>query len=193
MRSIEAHSYGCVMAMLDGDVKERLIHYAMAIPEEDLFTDGSGEHGAETEPHITVKYGVHTDDPDEVAKALAGQATAGATLRGLSVFENEDFNVLKVDIDSKCLARLNKAIYDGLETTDTHPVYHPHATVAYLKKDVDYKKYFTKMFDGVAVEFTRLRWSPANGKKTWIPLSEGTAMAARDMLRLARDLIANGQ
>ena len=54
MRSIEAYSYGCVMAVLPEPLAEKVRGFAALIPDEDLYDDGSGEHGREDQPHVTV-------------------------------------------------------------------------------------------------------------------------------------------
>jgi len=149
------------MAMLPEPIANRITSFGHLIPKEDLYDDGSGEHGVEEHCHITVKYGLHTDDGEYVAGKLQGQEVAHATLGRMSVFENEKFTVLKVDIASNCLHKLNKFVSDNFDVTDSFPVYHPHATIAYLRSGVDWRKYACDMFQGTAVAFDTLLYNIA--------------------------------
>jgi 2'-5' RNA ligase len=188
-RNIEAYSYGCLMAMLPDEVATRIRGFAALIPDEDIFEDGSGEHGRETQPHITVKYGLHTDDGALVASKMSEQVVAHATLGSITAFENEKFTVLKLDIDSRCLHRLNAFVSENFEVTDKYPEYHPHATIAYLRKGADWKKYACDLFKGTEVTFDTLLFSCANDVETVVALKGTKALAARVANRVANEWI----
>jgi len=190
MRSIQAYGYGCVMAILPKPLADKVRGFSALIPDEDIYDDGTGELGREDEPHATVKYGLHTDDPEEVAAVLEGEGPATATLRGMSEFFNEKYVVLKLGVSSLDLRRMHAVISDNLKCTDTHPNYRPHVTVAYLrhrpKDPYWYRELFSNMFEGERVTFEELKFSPVKGPKVWIPLGVPMAMAAR----VARSVIA---
>jgi 2'-5' RNA ligase len=104
---------------------------AAAIPESELAADGR-----ETKPHITVKYGLHTENADAVANILANEPPIRATIGKVSIFpakEGTDYDVVKMDVDSPDLHRLNAKIAAETKVTDTHPEYKPHVTLAYVK------------------------------------------------------------
>lgn len=176
-RAVEAYSYGCLMAMLPEPVAMRVRGFAALIPKEDLYEDGPGDHGVEEQCHITVKYGLHTDDGWEVADKMAGQEAAGATLGGMSAFENDEYTVLKLDVNSACLHRLNGFVSDNFEVTDSFPVYHPHVTIAYLRKGVDWRKYACDIFAGTEVLFDSLLYSSAKDVETTVKLSKKSKAA----------------
>lgn len=124
------HDYASTQVDLPPDVAAPILAKAAAIPEEDL-----AEKGREDEPHITVKYGI-TDDAavDAIRSALATVPPIRATLGATSIFDTDEADVLKVDVDSPDLHAINKAIADAVPTEDTYPTYQPHVTIAYLKK-----------------------------------------------------------
>lgn len=124
------HDYASTQVDLPPDVAAPILAKAAAIPEEDL-----AEKGREDEPHITVKYGI-TDDAavDAIRAALATVPPIRATLGATSIFDTDEADVLKVDVDSPDLHAVNKAIADAVPTEDTYPTYQPHVTIAYLKK-----------------------------------------------------------
>jgi 2'-5' RNA ligase len=113
---------------LPADPAQTLLQMAAEIPDSDL-----ASHGRETHPHITVKYGLHTDDVAEVERVVAGFGPVQVTLGETSLFQSDEYDVLKVEVESPDLHRLNALLKDRLEHTDTFPQYVPHATVAYLK------------------------------------------------------------
>jgi 2'-5' RNA ligase len=138
--------YGCVMVYLETSEKKWTAIQNL-IEEEDLYTGEDGDegrsYGKEVEPHVTVLYGIHADVPDEdVEKLIDEISRPKINLGKVSTFENELFDVLKFDIESPDLVELNKK-FKELPHTSEHPNYHPHATIAYLKKGTA-KKYIDK-------------------------------------------------
>lgn len=108
------------------------------IPDKDI----APEHGREEQPHVTVKFGLHGNDPEEVRKIIENEPPIKLTLGKIKVFkgvENGTADAVVVDVDSPDLHRINKAIADALPTTDTHPEYKPHLTLAYVKPGLGQK------------------------------------------------------
>lgn len=187
-----AYSYSCLMAKLPESLAEKVRALASTIPDEAILNDEAGEKGRPHDSHITVKYGIHTTDIEEVQSLLASQPPLKATLGRTTVFWNDSI-VLKISVQSQDLARLNKLISKNLDCTDTHPDYKPHITVAYLKKDEKYPYYFqdhfTDEFSGIEIELDTLVFSTPEGTKTMIKLSGKVASIARE-LRIATRLVA---
>ena len=64
----------------------------------------------------------------------------------ISLFENDDFDVIKIDINSEDLIVVNKLIKDNFNYKNNHPIYHPHFTLAYVKSG-EGKKYLKLLND----------------------------------------------
>jgi 2'-5' RNA ligase len=154
--------------MLDcEDFKSSLKTIQKEIQKEDLY-DEEG-YGLETEPHITVLYGIHEQDPKVVKKSLE-LAPIEYKLTKLSLFENDDYDVLKCTVESKELKRLNKQCCDKLEYTNDYDTYLPHLTVAYLNPGMG-KKYVKMKSDGFGKGYKsgKFIFSNKDSKKThWI-------------------------
>jgi hypothetical protein len=105
------------------------------IPEEDLYFDEKGGCGREKEPHITVKYGVPMPTPSEELRAIVHSFRPfSIQLGGVSLFENDLFDVVKLDVISEQLHELNGQISAAFPVESKFKDYIPHATIAYVKK-----------------------------------------------------------
>lgn len=127
--------------------------------------------GRETQSHITVLYGLHEANPAAVAKALAGEGPIRVKLGKISKFpDSGDGEVLKIDIDSPDLRRLNKKI-SGLPHTSTHPGYRPHLTLAYVRPGTA-DKYIGKKnpLEGREIILKEIAVSDRGGEQHMIPL-----------------------
>jgi broad specificity phosphatase PhoE/2'-5' RNA ligase len=181
-----AHEFSSTQVQLPPDVANPLMQYGDQIPDQDLAGDGR-----ESEPHITVKYGLHGADPDAVAELLRSEPPITATLGRASLFRNDDAHVLKVDVDSTDLHRLNAKIAQ-LPNGDKHPDYQPHATIAYLKPDAAISgRYDRAAIPGVTGRTVRIGsvvFSGKDGRRVEIPL--GGAPDAGTAATRSRDLAA---
>ena len=137
--------YGALMLYLDVPVWEKI---TSIIKKEDVF-EKDGEYGIETEPHVTILYGFHNEvdanDVFDLYKENFELKPIEIGVEGVSVFENEEFDVVKMDVSSKILSKMNSVMRELPNTTD-FPKYHAHITLAYVKKDTgkNYIKAFEK-------------------------------------------------
>ncbi len=165
------HEFSSTQVNLHGDAADALRRLAGRIPDAHL-----AEDGREDEPHVTVKYGLHTGNPDEVKRLLADEGpTIKLKLGKTSLFpanHEEGFEVVKSDVESPDLHRLNKKIA-RLKHTDSHPSYQPHATVAYVKIGKGKQYAGDTSLNGKEVEVDHVIFSSKDGKKTKIYLGSG--------------------
>ena len=170
----DEHSFSTTQVNLPDAIAKRIIGMARAIPDEDIETDGRAGDSEGSAPHVTVKYGLHTNDVDKVAEVIKDEPPITVRLGSTSYFPNGESgsgDVLKFDVDSPDLQRLNAKISEALDTTDTHPGYTPHVTVAYLKagKGKDYEG--DESLSGQMVTLDRIRFSTKEGRIFEIPLT----------------------
>ena len=135
---------GCAMLYFDfPDIKD--IH--SKITEEDIYDTEEKKFGLETESHCTLLYGFDPSvEGNEVIEKLKESGfPPEIKLKNVSLFENE-FDVLKFDVDADGLHELNKMLTDNFDYETDYPDYHPHCTIAYIKKG-EGKKY-VDMFEG---------------------------------------------
>jgi 2'-5' RNA ligase len=156
----QKYDFGCSMIFFDfPQMKE--IH--SSINKSDLH-----ENGLEDEPHVTLLYGIHSDEvsDDDILNASTSIPIESIQLGNLSLFENDEFDVLKFDADASELSKINKKLVE-FPNTNNFPDYHPHCTVAYLKPG-EGKKYAEK-FKGMTHEVfpTKVVYSKPSGEKVF--------------------------
>lgn len=142
--------------------------FAAKIPDSDL-----AEHGRETEPHVTIRWGLHDNESAGVEQAIKGQKPVKVVLGKTSIFKTPDADVLKVDVESPELHALNGKL-GALPNTQTHPKYVPHVTIAYLKKGAG-EKYAGKtvsLVTGMKPTLDTVTFSPAQGEAKHIKLQQ---------------------
>lgn len=162
----ESHSFSSVQVVIPYPSNQLMMDYSNEISIDDLSGDG-----IEKNPHITIKYGIHSTNPNILSlKNIMLPNVIYATMRNTSIFECPDYDVLKVDIDSDDMVKLNHEITDGVENTETHPEYHAHATIAYLKSGTGNKYAGDSRFNGIDLIFTEVEFSGADDVITKIKL-----------------------
>lgn len=159
--------YSCAMFVLDAPGKSLIEKLTDMISKSDL-----AEKGIEDEPHITIKYGLHTNDADDVANVVSGfPGPVKVKLGKLSLFKHDDFDVLKIDVVSPALHRLNRRLCK-LPHTDTFPDYKPHLTLAYVDAGQGDKYLDTNPLEGMELTFNTVAFRDKQRNSKAISLSE---------------------
>lgn len=135
------HSYSWVFINLPKEIQQQIVDFGEEIDKEDLYTK-EAENGLETEPHITVKYGLLTEDVKEPKECIKGLKGGKVYLGSSSIFEREKYDVVKITVESETLEAIHNEL-NQLPHEDKHMEYQAHATIAYVKSGCG-KKYDKK-------------------------------------------------
>jgi len=188
---------------IEGGAKEAVLKLGQTIAPEDLYHGEEGsdsygpEYGLETEPHITALYGLETQEPADVRKLLENFGPVTAKLGKVSLFENENrpYDVVKIDVEGPDIHRLNAEL-KKLPYKSDFPDYHPHVTLAYVKKGTG-KKYVgaKSVLTGKTITFDTLKFSDAERNKTDLPLGEKPASETKtqEATRRVREAMIKGR
>lgn len=173
------YDYASTQINMPRDVAARLVDTAKSIQASAL----AGK-GIETEPHLTVKYGLKTEDPAAVQAVADNFKPFTVRLGRTGVFpaseSSDGADVLYVRADSPELKKLNKAIGEAIDADDTFPDYNPHVTLAYLKPE-ESAKYKGKGFAaGTEIRVDSFVATDRNGNPTTITLGGTDAPAIQD-------------
>lgn len=138
--------YGCLMLYFDIPNWKNVTDI---ISEEDIYDEPT--YGIETDPHVTLLFGLHDDEVEveDLKRAVRKYANKPIKVQasGISSFQNENapYDVIKFDIEGDVLHKINKEL-KNYPHTSSFPDYHPHMTIAYVKKGKGpkYEKTFEK-------------------------------------------------
>lgn len=167
-KSGKLYRYGCVMVYLDIPNWNNIVSH---IDTEDLYKPNQRRFGLETDPHVTILYGLHSDVNDkdviDVFKGLKSDEL-DVNVDGIDIFENEEFDVIKMNVKSEKLNHLNQELRRLPHTSD-YPDYKPHITIAYLLPGTG-KKYIESDYKYTFNQIKKIVYSKANGEKVEIDL-----------------------
>jgi len=159
------HDYGCMMVYLP--INEKVWGGLTTMKEEDVYEpEGDRSYGVQPhdEAHVTILYGLHSDISDEAIEELVSKMTAPEiTLKNISLFQNENFDVVKFDVEGEGLHEMN-AMFTKLPHTTDYPDYHPHCTIAYVKPGTG-PSYETSLAKPIKVKPHKIVYSKADGSK----------------------------
>ncbi len=114
-------------------------------------------HGRESDIHVTVIYGVCDNSVEAVKDIIKNYESIKIKLGKVTYFKNSpDFDVVKIEIISKDLKRLHEDIKRRLDVEETHPVYKPHCTIAYVKKGEASQFGGNNFMEGTEITFDKI-------------------------------------
>lgn len=123
--------------MIDYDTPELIKDIQKKLTDDDLYVEkDNDDFGIEDETHVTLVPCLDNDiDLNELKKLLKPLKDYEIMLRNISLFRNDKYDVLKCDVVSMNLIDTNRKITDRFTTHSDFKEYHPHTTIAYVKKD----------------------------------------------------------
>ena len=165
------HDFSSVHIKLPGKIANEIMKWGKDhLAPEDIY-NADGKYGREDDIHVTVLYGIHDASDTEAESLLRSERPITLELGGITTFtHNPAFDVLKIDVISPDLRRINKKLRESLEYTDKYPQYHPHVTIAYVKKDRCQKNEDSHDFECKRITCRDIIFSSKNGKKSTIEL-----------------------
>lgn len=165
MLLLESYDYNCLMVQIAiANYAERF--KTIINPEHVYNVEGDDNYGIETNPHITVLYGIHPEITlyDIMNLNLPNINDLDLNLTKIDSFNSEKYDVLKFNIVSKELTKLNKLIKSSVPFTSKYDEYNPHMTIAYLKPGTAVN-YCSKSSKNIKLKASRYSYSLANGMK----------------------------
>jgi hypothetical protein len=129
--SDQIYEFGCAMVYFNFPEMNKI--HDVIDPEDIYYEEGDRTFGLEDEPHCTLLYGLHPEvTTEDVEKVTDKYTFYTCKLHNVSLFKNEQYDVLKFDVVGDNLHEINKELTQYPHTTN-FPDYHPHTTIGYLK------------------------------------------------------------
>ena len=157
---------------LSADLVKRLKNWGTKhIATEDVYTEEK-KYGREDEIHVTIKYGLHTANAEDVKNVLKNFGSFDITLGNISRFAppSKEYDVVKLEIESQRLHDLHSLLGEKLKNSDEWPEYRPHVTFAYIKKGTCSQLSGDSTFKGEEVKIKEITFSSKNGNKETIQM-----------------------
>lgn len=171
------YDYGCVMGRVDEETSHKILEFNQHMIGEDiLYTEE--DLGREYTPHVTIKWGLtESYSQHQMREFLKEVRPFMLELRGIGIFENERFDVVKFNVEGKELRALNEK-FSKLPNQDSHPIYKPHITLAYVNKGMG-KKFVREAKQFARVPVNSIEYSD-RGIKSCYNLDEGLGIRNYD-------------
>lgn len=170
----KTHSFSSVLFHLPPNLSKDIISWGEKnVSEEMLFTDPHDPgYGREDEIHCTVLYGLHANKSNEIRDLLKNVKPFKVQFKKISLFKTSPkFDVIKIEVESKPLHKINGLLKNNMEVTNKFPEYKPHVTIAYLNKNSFKKRTDLNVFNGTEFVVNSLIFSSRVGTKTPIRLN----------------------
>lgn len=176
-KKIKQGDYSCLMALVPHGLAQEIVEFGVrTIPDDKLYQDEDGKLGRELESHITVKYGLTTNDAKGVRRSFNNEKPYHAKLGKVRHFEPPEspFDVVTVEIISEDLEKANKRITEDFDCAEglVSDVYHPHITIAYVKRGTAKDFIGSDDFEGKEIDIDTFIFSPHKGNRTYFSISQ---------------------
>lgn len=173
-RKAGLYPYSSVQVNVPAIISNQIIAWGKEmISEIDIFSPPNDLiHGREDEIHITLLYGIHSQNPQKTNLLMRRQFSFEIELGQVSIFTtNDDFDVVKIEVISPSLFYLHNILKNNIFNTICYANYRPHVTIAYIKKNLHRGLIGKKYFDGWRWTASSLIFSSKDGLKTPIRLN----------------------
>ena len=164
------YDHGCVMAYPSPELAAQMVAFGQNIVTDDMLyfdPQDPDDYGREKDPHVTIKFGLtESCPPEKMSEYLRGTKPFFVRITGMDVFQNPEFDVIKMNIEGEELHRLRQ-ILDRLPNVDEHKVYHPHMTLAYVKPGLGEKFKNRNVGKFARIPISKIVYSDRGKKSTY--------------------------
>ena len=151
--------------MIDYEMPSFIKDLQNKIPNNELYfgTDEEkkdNQYGFEKESHVTLAPCLDSDvDINKLKELLLPLKEYKCILNNISIFENDNYDVLKADVKCPNMHKTYNKIKENFELHSAYKEYHPHMTIAYMQKNIS-DKYICKLLNKITMlEPTNFRFS----------------------------------
>lgn len=168
--------YGCLMLAIHIPWWKDFVE--TYIKDEDIYNNAKQEYGREYESHVTILYGFTENVDVEKMKSILYtlKRPISVKITGVNIFKTNQYDVVKFDIQSRMLEKLNEVMTENFDYVKLHNKYSPHMTISYVKPGSG-DKYVRKLKNAILLTSADFMYSYPGGKKeTFNILKSSTKM-----------------
>lgn len=177
------YEYSSVLIDLPRELADRVRKIGESVRAGDLVS-------METRPHVTLMFGLHTEDSKQVESVLASEGPISVRLGKTDFFPPDDQHnddVVHVRVFSPDLHRLHAKIRRTLPHTANYPKYRPHVSVARVKAGSGVRYVGRSDLDLESFDSDEVWFSNKSGRRSRI-----TVKSAQDLGSVPLWLLAGG-
>ena len=169
MLKTSSYEYSCILINLPKKYSNLVLDYSKNnIDDSELFNEE--DKGREDDIHVTLLYGIKDDNPNETLDILKNKFSNSKIkirLGNIAKFYQDDHDVLKINVNDFTgkLEQMFKTFDKELDNDNKFKDYHPHITLAYVKKGKCEDLVGDDFFEDIEVELTDFEFSPSEDKK----------------------------
>jgi 2'-5' RNA ligase len=133
---------GCLMVSFD--IPNWSFYLGNLIEPNDVYSEyknGEEDKGIQLKtPHCTILYGIYNDvQQSDLLRYLLPLQSIPVKFGNITIFENNNFDVVKMDVKSEELNKINRNIINNIPYSSSYKVYKSHVTLGYVKKGTGQK------------------------------------------------------
>lgn len=155
------YQFGCVLVRYNLPNWKDFINKVVKISPDDVYDIPGKNYGIESEPHLTLLYGLHPEVQNEEVQSCFENLKLDdfkIDIDGVDIFENQEYDVVKLKVvNTPTLQKVHEKL-STLPNSDKYPQYNPHITCAYVKKGAGEKyvmEYKTKFENIKNISYTK--------------------------------------
>lgn len=163
-RKLETYKFGCVLLELEIPQWNDIIS---KIDKQDVY-EPSPSYGIETDPHLTILYGLHSDiDESKVVEIINKYKYSDFHINtlGISNFKNPGFDVVKIEVEKNDILQSFHEELSELPNSNEFPEYKPHITIAFVNSGTS-TKYLDSNFKLENLKISMIEYSKPDGQKS---------------------------
>lgn len=169
----KSYKYSSLLINLPESLCDDIISWGFDyIPNEKLISNPKiPSFGREDDTHITLLYGIHTENPKSFDFWISYEKPFECKLGKIDILTKSNyFDVLVVSVDSEELHKLNSKLRQVIEYTDSFYEYIPHVTIAYINKGTGKQYVGDTTFEGINFDVNEVVFNTKKNNKYLIPL-----------------------
>ena len=165
----KSSDFSIAMILLSDAIKKELLDWgARTIPPTDF---ASPEKNFVKKSHITLKYGLHVDNPEFVAQAVAGFGAFDVEIGLSKTMQTKEGFLVYFPAYSPKLKKLFKIIADATSHSESFDEYLPHISLCWITREAhESGRYAGKLATVSLLPVPEIVFSDREGKQTIIPL-----------------------
>lgn len=129
------------------------------------------DHGRELDIHITVIYGIRSENKEMVKGLLSKQKPFKVTMQNIDCFETDNYDVVIIKVKSDGLEDINALMEENLNVKENdYGSYKPHCTIAYVKKGEGKQYIGDSFFKGEEFIINKIYFEDKNDNEIMVKL-----------------------